>query len=54
MKLCKEAIACESEKRAVELAREMQALMHKRVENLRQNLITLPPLGPTNMGEHSP
>ncbi len=53
MKLCEEAVACKSEQRAIELAREMQALMHSRIEELRVHLITLPPLGPTNIGEKS-
>ncbi len=50
-KLCSEAIACKSEEEAVELVREIQTLMHKRIEELRGNLITLPPLGPTNVGD---
>lgn len=49
VKLCEELIACKSEARAVELARLMQELMHARIEELRSNLITLPPLGPTRI-----
>jgi hypothetical protein len=52
-KLCEEVVACESEKKAIELAREMRGFMHKRIEELREHLITLPPLGPTNIGERS-
>jgi hypothetical protein len=49
MCLCQEAIACKCEADAVELARRMQALMHGRIEELRGNLITLPPIGPTGI-----
>ena len=45
-KLADEAIACTSEGQAVELVRRMQALMHERIEGLRENLITVPRVGP--------
>ena len=45
-KLAGEAVACTSEEQAVVLARRMQVLMHERIEALRENLITVPPVGP--------
>lgn len=45
-KLAEEAIACTCEEQAIELIRRMQALMHDRIEALRENLITVPPVGP--------
>lgn len=44
--LADEAIRCTSEEQAIELTRRMQALMHARIESLRENLITVPPVGP--------
>jgi hypothetical protein len=51
--LCEKAVACKSEEEAVEIARQMQALMHNRIEELRSNLITLPPVGPINIRKQS-
>lgn len=51
--LCTEAIACKSEEKAVELARRMQSLVHARIEELRSNLVTLPPVGPTGLEKQS-
>lgn len=51
--LCEEAIACKSEEQAVELVRRLQALMHTRIEQLRGNLINLPPIGPTSIEKQS-
>jgi hypothetical protein len=45
-KLAEEASACTSEEQAIELIRRMQTLMHDRIETLRENLITVPPVGP--------
>lgn len=45
-KLAEDAIACASEDQAVELVRRMQSLMHERIESLRENLITVPLVGP--------
>ena len=45
-KLAEEAIACTSEEQAIELIRRMQTLMHDRIETLRENLITVRPVGP--------
>ncbi len=45
-KLAEEAIACTSEEHAVELIRRMHALMHERLEVLRESLVTVPPVGP--------
>jgi hypothetical protein len=52
-KLCKDAVASESEQEAVEILRQMQELMHNRIEELRGNLITLPPVGPTTIRKQS-
>ena len=49
-KLCLEVIACTSDQEAVELTRRMQGLMHKRIQEVRGNLMTLPSLGPINAG----
>lgn len=46
IRLAEEAIACTSEEQSVELVRRMKALMHERIEALRDNLITVPPVGP--------
>ncbi len=51
--LCQEVIACKSEEQAIELARRIQSLMHARIEELRGNLITLPPIGPTGIDKQS-
>lgn len=45
-RLAEEVIHCTSEEQAIELTRRMQALMHARIESLRENLITVPPVGP--------
>lgn len=44
--LAEEAIRCTSEAQAIELIHKIQALMHARIESVRGNLITLPPIGP--------
>jgi hypothetical protein len=44
-KLAAKAIACTSEEEAVEKVQRMQVLMHTRVEEVRNNLITLSALG---------
>lgn len=44
LELCEELLACESEQRQVELAREMRTLVHERVEQIRGHLIILPML----------
>lgn len=51
--LCEEVIACESEEQAVELVRRLQVLMHTRIEQLRENLMNLPPIGPTSIEKQS-
>lgn len=51
--LCQELIACKSEVKAVELARLVQSLMHTRIEDLRSNLVTLPPTGPTGIDKQT-
>ena len=49
LSLCEEAVACESEEEAMEIARHIQALLHARIEELRGNLISLPPVGPAGI-----
>lgn len=39
--LCREALVCSSDDAAVEIIREMQALMHFRIEQLRSKLTVL-------------
>ena len=48
-KLCADVAACNSGDEAVELIRTVQALIHTRIEALRSNLITVPPIGPTQI-----
>lgn len=42
LRLCEEAVACRSEAGAAELARQVQSLMHARIEQLRGNLVDHP------------
>lgn len=42
MRLCEEAVACKSEAGAAELARQVQCLIHGRIEQLRGNLADPP------------
>jgi hypothetical protein len=46
--LCKQVAACNSEIEAIGLARQLQSLVHERIEGLRGNLLTMPLLGPTS------
>jgi hypothetical protein len=43
--LCEEAIACKCEEDAVAVARQIQLLMHSRIEELRANINHLQLLG---------
>ena len=52
-RLSQQDVACKSEEEAVDIARQMQELMHNRIEELRSNLITLPPVGPINIRKQS-
>jgi hypothetical protein len=40
--LCKDVIACDTEAEAMERTRQLQMLMHERIELLRGNLAHLP------------
>ena len=40
--LCKQVTACETDTEAVELVRQLQLVLHERIEHLRGNLRTLP------------
>ena len=40
--LCEQVAACASETEAIELTRQLQPLMHERIEILRGNLLTMP------------
>jgi hypothetical protein len=40
--LCEQAARSTSETEGIELARQLQVLMHDRVEELRGNLLTMP------------
>ena len=42
IRLCEEAVACKSEAGAAELARQVQCLIHGRIEQLRGNLAEPP------------
>lgn len=42
IRLCEEAVACKSEAGAAELARQVQYLIHGRIEQLRENLADPP------------
>ena len=44
--LCDRVATSDSESEAIELARQLQSLMHERVEELRGNLLTMPLFGP--------
>jgi hypothetical protein len=44
--LCKQVATCNSEIEAIGLVRQLQSLMHERVQELRGNLLTMPSLGP--------
>jgi hypothetical protein len=44
--LCGRVATCNSEIEAVKLARQLQSLVHERVEEPRGNLLTMPSLGP--------
>jgi hypothetical protein len=44
--LCNQVATSGSETEAIQLARQLQSLMHERVEELRGNLLTMPLLGP--------
>ena len=44
--MCEQAAACGSEIEAIGLVRQLQSMMHERVEELRGNLLTMPSLGP--------
>jgi hypothetical protein len=44
--LCEHAAACNSDIEAIGLVRQLQSMMHERVEELRGNLLTMPSLGP--------
>jgi hypothetical protein len=46
--LCERAASSDSETEAIELARQVQSLMHQRVEELRGNLLVMPLLGSTS------
>ena len=40
--LCEQVAASRSEAEAIELARELQSLIHERIEGLRGKLLTMP------------
>jgi hypothetical protein len=40
--LCQQITDCKSERKAIELNRQLQALIHDRIEELRSNLIVFP------------
>ena len=42
--LCQQIVNRQSEPEAVELSRQLQILMHKRVEDLRENVLAVPVL----------
>jgi hypothetical protein len=46
--LCEQAASSDSETEEIELARQVQSLMHQRVEELRGNLLVMPLLGSTS------
>ena len=46
--LCEQAANSDSETEEIELARQVQSLMHQRVEELRGNLLVMPLLGSTS------
>ena len=46
LQLCQEIIACQSEEESVKLTRRMQELLHRRIEELRSNVSTLPLVSP--------
>jgi hypothetical protein len=48
--LCDHVATSGSETEAIELARQLQSLMHERVEEVRGNLLTMPLLGPDSKG----
>jgi hypothetical protein len=49
LKLSEEAVTCGSDEEAIQLTQRLQVLMHSRVEEVRGNLITLQPIGPTGI-----
>jgi len=48
-KLCDQILACTSEREAVKLTCRLKALLHGHIEELRNNLITLPAVGPVSV-----
>jgi hypothetical protein len=45
--LCEQVAASGSEAEAIELSRELQSLIHERIEVLRGKLLTMPSIGLT-------
>jgi hypothetical protein len=46
--LCEQLAASASEAEAIELSRELQSLIHDRIEGLRGKLLTMPSIGLTS------